>query len=62
MTLPSVKKLVAMGAARTASGEEPTPEQMGELKRLQGKMKTASRATLAMVAVAAFCMATAGYW
>ncbi|MDP9329190.1 MAG: hypothetical protein M3P11_00855 [Actinomycetota bacterium] len=62
VTLPSVKKLVAMGGAMAASGGVPTPDQMAEMKRLQGKMKAASRATLAMVAVAAFCMSTAGFW
>jgi uncharacterized membrane protein len=62
ITRPSVNKLVAMGGAMAASGEEPTPEQMAEMKRLQGKLKAASRATLAMIAVAAFCMATAGFW
>jgi uncharacterized membrane protein len=62
VTRPSVKKLVAMGGAMAASGEQPAPDQMAEMKRLQGKLKAASRATLAMVAVAAFCMSTAGYW
>jgi uncharacterized membrane protein len=62
VTKPNVTKLVAIGGALASSGGQATPEQMAEMGRLQAKMKTASRATLAMVGVAAFCMATARYW
>jgi uncharacterized membrane protein len=62
VTKPSVKKLVAMGGAMAVPGAVPAPEEMAEFKRLQAKMKSAGMATLAMVTVAAFCMATARYW
>jgi uncharacterized membrane protein len=60
-TRPRVQRLLAIGRQATEAGG-PTPEQAAEMGALQGQLQTLARASLALIGVAVFCMATARYW
>ena len=59
---PNIKRLSALGKEVAASGGPPTPEQAAEMHEVQERMRKLSRLDLALIAIAAFCMATARYW
>jgi hypothetical protein len=60
-TRPRVQRLLSIGQQAAEAGG-PTPEQAAEMGALQGQLRTLARASLALIAVAVFCMATARYW
>jgi uncharacterized membrane protein len=60
-TRPSVMRFLAIGRQAAEAGG-PTPEQGTEIAVLQERLKVFARASLALIAVAVFCMATARYW
>jgi uncharacterized membrane protein len=60
-TRPTVERFLALGRAAADAGG-PTPEQLREMGRLQARLKVYARASLGLLAIAVFCMATARYW
>jgi hypothetical protein len=60
-TRPRVQRLLAIGRQAAEAGG-PTPEQAAQMGALQGQLRTLARASLALIGVAVFCMATARYW
>jgi uncharacterized membrane protein len=60
-TRPNVMRLLAIGR-RAAEAGGPTPEQAAEMGGVQERLKVLARASLALLAVAVFAMATARYW
>ena len=60
-TRPRVQRFLAIGGQVAAAGD-PTPEQAAEIGALQGQLRVLARASLALIVVAAFAMATARYW
>jgi hypothetical protein len=60
-TRPRVLRLLAIGRLAAEAGG-PTPEQAAELGALQGQLKVLARASLALIGLAVFSMATARYW
>jgi hypothetical protein len=60
-TRPRVERFLAIGGQAAAAGG-PTPEQAAEMGALQGQLKVLARASLALIVLAAFAMATARYW
>ena len=61
MIVPTGNHLLELGGALQARGGPPTPEQMGRLGHLQGRMLFASRMAAACLMVAVIAMATARY-
>lgn len=62
VTRPNVGRMMALGSQIAAGGGEPTPEQGGQMRAIQGRLQAAARTSLALIAVAAFAMSTARYW
>jgi hypothetical protein len=62
VTRPNVGRLLALGARVAEAGPDAPPELTAELHATQARLRTAARASLALIGVAAFCMATARYW
>ena len=60
-TRPRAQRLMAIGGQAAAAGG-PTPEQAAEMGTLQGQLKVLARASLALIVLTAFAMATAQYW
>jgi hypothetical protein len=60
-TRPRVLRLLAI-ARQAAEAGGPTPEQAAELDALQGQLRVLARASLALIGLAVFSMATARYW
>ena len=61
VSVPSVKRLGALGAAVAASGGPPTPEQAAEMGAIQRKLLGATRVAAALVVLAVLVMATARF-
>jgi len=61
VTRPNVMRLLALGGQVAASGAPPTPEVGAEMGAIQGRLKTAARASFALLVVAVLAMATARY-
>jgi hypothetical protein len=62
VTRPTILRMLALGARIAELGGPPPPELGAELAAVQARAKVAARASLALIAVAAFAMATARYW
>jgi hypothetical protein len=62
VTKPNVERMLALGAQIAQAGGTPNPEQAGEMQATQARLKAAARTSLALIAFAAFAMATARYW
>jgi uncharacterized membrane protein len=60
-TRPNVMRMLAVGRAAAEAGG-PTPEQAAEIGGIQGRLKVFARASLALLALTVFAMATARYW
>lgn len=60
-TRPGVDRLLALGA-KAAAGDAPQPELMGQIRRLQARLRMLARTNLAFVTIAVLAMATARYW
>jgi hypothetical protein len=60
-TRPKVMRMLAVGRAAAEAGG-PTPEQTAEIGGIQGRLKVFARASLALLALTVFAMATARYW
>lgn len=58
---PASKRLAVIGAAAAARGGPPTPEEQAELKRLQGRMSTASQIVTVLLVLATSAMAVGRY-
>ena len=58
---PRVERLLRIGGEAAAAGGPP-PEQAAEMGSLQSGLRALARTALALIAVAAFSMATARYW
>jgi hypothetical protein len=61
VNLPASKRLAAIGTAVAARGGPPTPEEQGELQRLNGRMSTASQIVMILLVLATGAMAIARY-
>jgi hypothetical protein len=61
-TVPTFKKMSALGKQVAATGGPPTPEQGAEMGKLGAKLRLYARATAIFLIVAVFCMATAREW
>lgn len=59
---PNLKRLSELGERAAASGGEPSPEIVSEIRRVEARMRMLSWLDLTLLAVAVFCMATARYW
>ncbi|CAN5116614.1 hypothetical protein BH09GEM1_BH09GEM1_39550 [soil metagenome] len=58
---PTAKKLSAIGEAVRISGGQPSPEQMAEVQRLQGRLAGAMKVAAVLVIATAALMAVARY-
>lgn len=58
---PSSKRLAAIGAAAAARGGPPSPEEQAELRRLQGRLSSASMIVTVLLVLATGAMAIARY-
>jgi hypothetical protein len=58
---PTAMRLGALGAAIHAKGGPPTPEQAGEMQRLQARLGAALKAVAALLSLATLAMALARY-
>ncbi len=61
-TRPNVARMLALGARIAQAGDDPSAELVGELQLVQRRLRRFARMSLALVATAAFAMATARYW
>ena len=59
---PAVDKMAAIGAAASATGSPPTPEQMQELQRLRGKLFRGVNMMAYLVLGAAIAMSVVRYF
>jgi hypothetical protein len=62
VTRPNAQRMLALGARVAEAGGQPTPDLASEMAATQSRLKLAARTSLALVAIAAFTMATARYW
>ena len=60
-TRPNARRLLALVGQAAAAGA-PRPEIGAEIARVQARLKTLARISLALIAVAVFAMATARTW
>lgn len=61
VNLPTSKRIAAIGSTAAARGGPPTPEEQGELQRLQGRLATASLIVTVLLVLATGAMAIARY-
>jgi len=61
-TVPTIKRMLAVGGQVAQAGEAPPPELLQELGALQVRGRTLAKWNLAFVTIAAFAMSTARYW
>jgi NAD-dependent oxidoreductase involved in siderophore biosynthesis len=61
-TRPSVQRLLALGRQIAGADGPPAPELSAEVQRLQARLKTLARITLALITISVIAMATARYW
>ena len=61
-TRPGVQRLLALGRRAAEEGGPPSPELAEQIRSLQGRLKTLSRASLGLIAIAVLAMSTARYW
>jgi hypothetical protein len=60
-TRPNAMRMLAIGRQAAEAGG-PTPEQAAEIGGIQQRLKVYARASLSLLALAVFAMATARYW
>jgi len=58
---PTARKMAAIGRGIMESGKPPTPEQVGQLQAVQGKLQRAGTRGAVLLTVAVLCMAVARY-
>lgn len=61
-TRPAIVRSLALGAQIAQAGDQPPPELVQELQATQARGRTLAKWNLALIALAAFAMATARYW
>ena len=61
-TRPAIARTLALGAQIRSAGDPPPAELVAELQAIQARARTLAKANFALVAIAAFAMATARYW
>jgi hypothetical protein len=62
VTRPVLQRSLALGAQIRAAGESPPGELVAELQAVQARGRALAKTNFALVALAAFAMATARYW
>ena len=58
---PAGRRMAALGAEIKASGAPPTPEQVGEMQALQGRIARGSMAVAVLIVIAITAMSVARY-
>ncbi len=61
LVAPTARKMAAVGRGILETGKPPTPEQVTELQKIQGRLQRAGTRGAVMLSVAAICMAIARY-
>ena len=61
VNLPTTKRLGAIGSGVAARGGPPTAEEQAEMKRLQGRLSTASQVVMGFLVLATVAMAIGRY-